>query len=328
MAPGRRRGLRHRTPRLFGTRRGPIGTTQGPFGTRRLGRRMTATIFEGAAVLTRTGAIERRCVRFVRRTACFAFRGARLVRKGPRAETRPKRLERRGKRAERWGTGIMSHTTRVEPRGPAVLPRGPDVLPRRPEVLRRGPGFMPRPTRPNSHTISTTSRLYAIFSSTRCCPFRSTGHERRIAPGSRSIPRLVPRRTFGHHRARNTSNQGRPRSRAARPRIANPERNQSRTGGETGRRSGFRFRRREACGFKSRPVHSDAADTPDPGVPLRSPTVDASADPLGAPEGEAEPPSSNADAALAYALREATRAGEWAAVTAIANAFATRRVQP
>lgn len=30
-----------------------------------------------------------------------------------------------------------------------------------------------------------------------------------------------------------------------------------RTGGEIGRRSGFRFHRREACGFKSRPVHPE-----------------------------------------------------------------------
>jgi integrase len=89
----------------------------------------------------------------------------------------------------------------------------------------------------------------------------------------------------------------------------------------------FRFRRREACGFNSRPVHSDAADTPDPGVPLRSLKADASSDPPGAPEANAEPPSSDVDAALVFALREATSAGAWDAVTELARALSSRRVQ-
>jgi hypothetical protein len=73
-------------------------------------------------------------------------------------------------------------------------------------------------------------------------------------------------------------------------------------------------------------VHSDAAETPDPGIPLPSPRVDAFSDPPGASEAVAEPPNRDADAALAYALLEATRACQWAAVVELARALASRRV--
>jgi len=43
---------------------------------------------------------------------------------------------------------------------------------------------------------------------------------------------------------------------------------------------------------------------------------------------EDEPPSNDLNGALAFALREATRAGQWTAVTAIANALASQGRQP
>jgi len=42
----------------------------------------------------------------------------------------------------------------------------------------------------------------------------------------------------------------------------------------------------------------------------------------------AEPPSRDADAALAYALCEATRAGQWAAVVELSRALSSRRMPP
>ena len=90
-----------------------------------------------------------------------------------------------------------------------------------------------------------------------------------------------------------------------RQRIRDPPRRRG-----AGRTNGTRFRRREAYGFNSHPVHPDAAETPDPDVPLPPPPLDALSDPPGASEAEAEPPSRDADAALAYALCEATRAGQ------------------
>jgi len=71
-----------------------------------------------------------------------------------------------------------------------------------------------------------------------------------------------------------------------------------------------------------------AADTPDPGVPLPSPRIDAFSDPAGAAEARTEPPSHSEDAALAYALCEASRAGQWTAVIELARALSSRRVQP
>jgi len=61
---------------------------------------------------------------------------------------------------------------------------------------------------------------------------------------------------------------------------------------------------------------ADAADSKVPTPPSPSPDPDA------------EPPSSGVESALAYALREATRAGQWAAVAEIARALAVRRGQP
>ena len=58
-------------------------------------------------------------------------------------------------------------------------------------------------------------------------------------------------------------------------------RQRDRTGGETGRRSGFRFRRRKACGFNSRPVH-----IPNPGIGNGKASSSAMTTPLvEAPEG-------------------------------------------
>jgi hypothetical protein len=57
--------------------------------------------------------------------------------------------------------------------------------------------------------------------------------------------------------------------------------------------------------------------------------IDVEAAPLeGAKSAEPLSDGNEVDRALAFALSEATRAGEWATVTALANAVATRRGQP